>query len=341
MDLSPDGTSYTGKGFYLSAELDSSRRIHLIQDTLSIRIDSLWAVSSCFLEALELRDSLVDSTLFLRFDVPLRSTGDPACATSLFLPDTLLRIPMRASWSSIRRIIVTGTPRSTVFPDTSKNAVPDSPYLDTILVRSGQIIRDTASFYLDSLFFDKNHWPRRTPGDTSLLLRLDSQTVYEHPWRPVGTSCANILEDCPTITDTLWPTTWYKGKTAYIQLRTVCADTSRVYCAANGYTVKDTSAELAHYSDTTRHTSLYYLEPTKPCTGLDYWGPLSGTLSAKSHVYLPRGLFVPDANETDCMAGAISGWHIVNLTTNREITDSSFAHELLDDAARASIADTL
>lgn len=344
MDLNPSGETQSGTGFYLAAELDSSRRYHLSQDTLFLRLDSLWAVSSCFLDSLVRHDSLVnDTTLFLRYEVLLRSTGDPLCATSMFVPDTLLRIPMQADWSLVRQIIVTGTTLDAVYPDTVKadTGARNNPYLDSIRVRRGTLAVDTTYFYLDSSFFFLDSMPRRTPGDTTLLYRQDSLTIDTIPWLPLPATCAQVKDNCPTRPDTVWPEDWYVStKAIYIVVRPVCKDSLRTFCT----TYQNDSAQVGdtlYYADSTHHNSLYYIEKTSNCSGLDTWSKLRGSAVAKNSVSVIRKAFYPAANEPDCAAGVVPGRFLINVSTGLEVLDTTIAQEILDDADRASIADTL
>lgn len=344
MDLNPDGNVQQGTGFYLVAEIDDSHRIHLAQDTLRIRLDSIWAISQCFLDSLVLHDSLVnDTTLFLRYEVRLLSNGDPACPSRMFLPDTLMNVPMRTDWNAVRQIIITGTPRSDIITDTTrKDSAWFNPYLDSIRVRRGTLVSDTFFFYFDSLFYDAALWPRKTPGDTAILQRLDSLKPQSYTWRPLQATCSDIRDNCPTRPDTLWPTSWYSGVTPFITIRPVCSDSARTYCNATAYQTDTTTAgDIQTYLDTTYFSSLYYIEKNGPCAALGYWGRLQGTLQAGYSVSLIREAFYPEPNEPDCGTNAIPGWFILNLSTNQEVTSSAIAQEILDAANHATIADTL
>lgn len=345
MDLNPDGNVQQGTGFYLVAELNDSHRIHLSQDTLRIRLDSIWAISHCFLDSLVLHDSLVnDTTLFLRYEVRLLSDGDPSCPSRMFLPDTLLNVPMRANWNAVRQIIITGTPRSDIIQDTTRqdSAWFHDSHLDSIRVRRGTLASDTFFFYFDSLYFDPALWPRKTPGDTAVLMRLDSLKARSYAWRPVQATCNDIRDNCPTRPDTLWPTSWLGSVTTFVTIRPVCSDSTRTYCSATAYQTDTTNAgDIQSHPDTTFYSSLYYIEKNGTCAGLGYWGPIQGTLQAGYSASLIREAFNPAADEPDCSSNAVPGWLILNLSTNQEVTSSAIAQEILDAANHATIADTL
>ena len=345
MSLSTQNETLTGKGFYLVAELDSSRRVHLSQDSISLRLDSLWGVSTCFLQNLQVQSRIEnDSVLMLHIDVQLEADPDALCASTLFLPDTLLRIPMQPHWESIRQIVVEGTPKSHLWPDSIRPEDPawTSHYLDSIWVRSGKLQRDTLSFYLDSLFTIPEHWPRRTPGDTSLLIQLDSNSIQEYAWFTVLSSCTKEPISCPTRPDTLWPRSWILGDTAQVTVRFVCADTSKTYCQGNTYSVdSSTASPIQLRSDTTRYTSSYIIEKSNHCSVLDSWNPIQGTLAAKNKIRFDRTIFLPSPTEPICISALENQWLVINAYNSELVTDSAQIQEILNAFEQASISDPM
>lgn len=345
MDLS-DGEEITGNGFYLSGSLAQGRRVQISGDTLLVELDSLWSVSSCFLDSLVPEwEKSNDTLLTLGFSVRLRSQGDALCASPLFQPDTVLRLPLPEEWSAIRAIVLVGTPRAQVYPDTvtrPTTSVYNTGLLDTVQVRRGSLASDTIYFYMDSLFDKPSAWPRRTPGDTTLMRRLDSLKVTLYPWRALEATCPEVRDECPLKSDTLWPS-WSSVKdTQRVVIRPVCLDTARTYCAANSYHTDTTSlGPVLYYADTTWHSSLYYLEKSAPCAAVNLWGALGGTAKAGHSVSLVRELFLPAADEPDCSLAGAYGWNILSIAKDQLVKDTTLARKLLDEAQAAGIAHTL
>lgn len=344
MDLSPDGQQYTGKGFYLGAEIDSSRRYHLVGDTLFVRLDSLWTLTRCHLNSLDLVPTVSDSVLHISFDVQLRSVSDALCAATLFVPDTLVKVPWQNAWNNVRLLVVDGMPTGTIFPDTAYQSTDDY-YLtgkDSILVRNGTLKRDTFSFYLDSAFAQSALWPRRTPGNPTLMLYTDSLQVANYWWKPISSSCNKRLDDCTTMPDTIWPSSWTTTDTALIVIRPTCIDTTLDYCTATGWVDDSTHpGTLQKLSDTTRYNSWIYIESITSCQSPDSWKALAGTASAGRSVSLIRDIFIPSASETSCEQSGIAGWFLINAVTRAEIVDSTLVEAMLHARSQATIADTL
>src|SRR5574344_728245 len=106
--LYPDGVDVSGYGYVLSATLDSGSRFHLRSDTLTLRLDSMWTLSDCFLSSIEIQDTLIDTVAVMRVRLALGVNGTTDCPAPFFRPDTILRIPVPADWKNVREVYVVG-----------------------------------------------------------------------------------------------------------------------------------------------------------------------------------------------------------------------------------------
>ncbi len=325
-----DGEQYEGMGFVLSASLDSGNKIHLIQDTLHLQLSEIWSLANCYLEEIVLEETLRDSLLILAPQIKIKTVPQD-CASPFFHPDTVLRLPVKDSWRSAKKIYVEGLPRNQLDPGSRDTA----SVKDSIWLRSGTFTRDSLMIYTDSLFADPRHFPRKTAGDTALLRVADSLSENTYYWRTVQANCTRIIDECEkTLADTIFPVSWSARDTTWVPVRKHCADTTLVYCSPD-YWVLDSASlgSIRERKDTTWFSSSYFIQKIPACAAFNQMN-LSSLMPGRYWTGFVE-IFTPDAAETTCGPSSLPGWEMIRLPDLTEIRDPEEAESLLDEWERA------
>lgn len=215
---------FAGKGYFLSASLDSGKAIHLVGDTLYLQLGKMWTFSNCALKSINLGFSRTDSVGWIKPDIDILVT-DKDCSAPYYRPDTLIKLIVRDE-------DVRGVGMLKVQNDADS-------VLDSILVRRGSLSKDTFFIYMDSSFADAHNYPLRTKGKDKLgqptIIRvLDSLTPREFYWRAMKSTCTYRIDMCKNVVpDTIYPTSWNLSDTNLVPVHYACADTDSVYCTKN------------------------------------------------------------------------------------------------------------
>lgn len=303
---------FAGKGYFLSASLDSGKAIHLVGDTLYLQLGKMWTFSNCALKSINLGFSRTDSVGWIKPDIDILVT-DKDCSAPYYRPDTLIKLIVRDE-------DVRGVGMLKVQNDADS-------VLDSILVRRGSLSKDTFFIYMDSSFADAHNYPLRTKGKDKLgqptIIRvLDSLTPREFYWRAMKSTCTYRIDMCKNVVpDTIYPTSWNLSDTNLVPVHYACADTDSVYCTKNKWENDSTDlGELQVRPDTIWHYSTYYMEKIPKC----------GTFAAFATAYYGVGqrvrfirqLFSPGEDETFCGPSTGSQWMLYNLSGNKMVVDS-------------------
>ncbi|MDR1759592.1 MAG: hypothetical protein LBR60_03590 [Fibrobacter sp.] len=321
-----DGDQYEGTGFVLSASLDSGNKIHLIRDTLHLQLSEIWSLANCYLEEIVLEETIQDTLLILTPQIKIRTEPND-CPSPLFRPDTILRLPVKDSWRSVKTIYVEGLPRNQLDPSSGDTA----SVKDSIWLRSGTFTRDSLMIYTDSLFANPRHFPRRTTGDTSLLRVADTLWENTYYWRTVQAHCTRIVNECENLlADTIFPVSWPLQDTIWVPIRKRCADSTLVYCPA-AYWVLDSASlgSIRERKDTTWVYSSYFIQKIPECATFNQTH-LSSLTPGRYWTGIVD-VFTPDAVETTCGPSSLPGWEIIDLQDLTEIRDTAKAESLLDE----------
>lgn len=331
---SDSNESFSGEGFFLSANLDSGRTIHLVGDTLYLSMGKVWSFSNCALKSINTSFVREDSLLWIKPTIKILATEED-CAAPYYRPDTTLKIVFR----------------SEDLKDIAKIAVKNDmdSVLDSILVRHGTITKDTFFVYMDSSFSDAHRYPLRTKNkkksDTipTLLRVLDSLTPRVFYWRTMKSVCTHRIDMCgKTVADTIYPTSWKVADTNLVPIHYACADTDSVYCINSKWENDSTAiGELQERPDTIWHFSTYYLEHIPKCGTFNSFS--ASYYSVGQRVRFVRELYTPDESEKFCGPATGPEWMVYNMSGNKMVVDSlSKLDSLLSAWKMASVApDTL
>lgn len=296
--ISLENTDFRGEGFFLSANLDSNRTIHLSKDTLYIHMDSIWSYSNCALSAINLGIEINDTVLYVKPQIIVNAaSGD--CASPTFRPDTVLKVPFdKQMLEGIRQIVAVNT---------------DGKFLDTVNVRHGEMSLDTFSIYIDSIFKSHDDLPLRTKGSPSFFKVLDSITPLKFYWRAMKSDCEMQISKCDSVIyDTLFPSRWYSNDTLLVPVRMACADSDDVFCA-NAYWKNDSSSlgPVKVHLDTIWNTSTYIVESIPDCGTYDGFTYNLFDVGYKGQFI--RNLFTPDDEEVACGPASKKNWMAIDV----------------------------
>lgn len=307
LGLSSSQDVFGGRGFFLSAELDSGKKIHLADDTLYVLLDSLWSFSNCALKNIWVDQYRDGSALVLKPQIEILTSNDD-CASPMFRPETTLKVLLGNSLlHGIERIFV-------------KNDV-DS-LLDSILVKRGTISLDTFKIFVDSLFDSVHALPVRTKGSPSVLRVLDSLKPRVFLWRTMKSECTLRIDVCKSvIADTIYPSSWSLSDTNLVPVHYACADSDSVYCHKSRWVDDSTSlGPIQQRPDTVWYTSTYYVEDIPKCGGVDRFNKSS--LILDKEFVVSRELFTPSSVETTCGPSPMESWYIYDINRNYPAPDS-------------------
>lgn len=307
LDVSRENVDFARTGYYLLPLLDSGKSIHLVQDTLYLKMDSMWTYSNCSLERVSYDSQKEDSTYYIQPILYLR-TAQENCPSPYYRPSFTLKIVLdEDELKGVSRII-------------AKNTF-DSVF-DTIAVRRGSFSMDTFEIYVDSLFNSKDSLPLRTKGSPSLLKVLDSITPLEFPWRPMKSKCKMKITECDSlIADTLFPKEWLLGDTMLVPVRQACADSDDVYCMSSHWENDSTSlGKVQIHRDTVWHTSMFLVESVPACATYDRYG--AKLMKVGYTGTFIRELFSPDESETSCGPLTRDGWMAVRISDGTMVLDN-------------------
>ncbi len=285
IDISNSKETFGGEGFFLKADLDSGRLIHLASDTLYIHMDSIWSFSNCALSSIYFDAQKEDTVLVLRPKIQYQTKVED-CAAPMYRPDTVIK-------SLVDGRSLEGISQINIYNDLDS-------LLDTILVRRGSFKRDTFKLYVDSLFDSIKTLPLRTKDSPSLLKVLDSLTPRVYYWRSMKSTCKFYMDKCSeTVPDTLFPSVWSLGDTALVPLRQKCADSTLFYCKSAGWENDSSALGLVQERlDTLWHTHLYYVESIPECGAVNVFE--SSAYGTLREMVVVRELYTPDESETFC-----------------------------------------
>ena len=313
MDVSVDNFSYRGEGFFKAAKLDSGRTIHLSKDTLFLNMGKMYTFSNCALESIDLNLHKEDSVLWISPVLKIHATAED-CPAPYYRPDTLLKVLLSNSQMD-------GVGLIKVKNDTDS-------LLDSILLRRGNISKDTFEIYLDSSFADVHAYPLRTKDKKNgkamptILRVLDSLTPRVFYWRTMKSNCTYRVDNCVnTIPDTIYPTRWNVNDTNLVPVHYVCADSDSVYCINSKW--ENDSTELGSVlerPDTIWHYSTYYMENIPACGTYD--SIAVSNYGVGNRVRFIRKLLTPDDDETFCGPSSQKSWMVYNLSGITMVVDS-------------------
>lgn len=303
---------YAGKGYFLSATLDSGKSIHLVGDTLYLQLGKIWSFSNCALKSINMHFDRRDTVGWIYPDMDLLVT-DEDCAAPYYRPDTLIKIIVREE--DVRGISMLKV----------KNE--GDSVLDSILVRRGELSRDTFFIYMDSSFADAHNYPLRTKGKDkvgrpTMFRVLDSLTAREFYWRTMKSTCTYRIDMCKKVVpDTIYPTSWNLSDTNLVPVHYACADTDSVYCTKNKWENDSTDlGDLQVRPDTIWHYSTYYMEKIPKCATFGSF--VSSYYGVGQRVRFIRQLFTPGESEEFCGPATGEQWMLYNLSGNRMVVDS-------------------
>lgn len=326
LNISNENISFATMGYFLRPELDSGKSIYLVGDTLHMKLDSAWTYSNCALRSITYDTSTVDSVFFLKPLLHLNAnSGD--CPSPYYRKNLTSRLILRESvLGGVTQIVMSNT--------------YDSVF-DTISVRRGSVSLDTFSIYVDSIFNTHDSLPLRTKGSPSLLKVLDSITPHSFYWRPMKSKCEMKISDCDsTVSDTLFPKQWVLGDTLLAPVRTACADSDEVYCAASYW--KDDSSSLGSvriHHDTTWNTSMYLVESIPSCGTYDRYTYKLMQVGYKGTFI--RELFTPNEMDISCGPLTREKWMAISLSNGKIVQDSDsleIAEKLYKEWKKAKVA---
>lgn len=313
LSVSDENAKFEGKGFFLSASLDSGSTIHLAGDTLYLNMGKIWSFSNCALRDIELNYTQEDSVLWIAPVIDIQSDGED-CAAPYYRPDTLLKLNLE------NRL------KDEVSQIKIKN--DQDSILDSILVRRGKFQRDTFEIYLDSIFADAHLYPVRTNDKSgsvekpTVLRMLDSLTPRVFYWKTMESSCTHRVDMCKSVVpDTLYPTSWNVNDTTLVPVHYACADSDSVYCINSKWENDSTAlGKLQERPDTIWHYSTYYMEKVVKCGTYNEFSVRSYSIGSKLRV--ERELLVPAENESHCGPSSTEDWIIYDLSTNKLVVDT-------------------
>jgi len=306
LPVMPKGMSAEGTGYFLEANLDSGKTVHLLSDTLYVTLSRIWSFSNCSLKSIDMDYEFVDSTLVIKPKVNIK-VNEEDCPSPNYRPDSTFKMVMDEHISSnVSWIFV-------------KNDV-DS-LLDSIMLRRGSLTLDTFGIFIDSSFDEISSLPLRTKESPSVLRVLDSLTPQKFYWRTLRSKCNMRVDMCKSIVqDTIFPSYWNLGDTVLVPVRSKCASSDSIYCLESKWEYDSTSVGKVNIRpDTVWHTSTYYIEEIPSCAMVSYLGR-TGFL-AGSNMTIVRELFVPDETESACGPATKKDWAVYDLETGELVVE--------------------
>ena len=313
LDVMNDGFSYDGEGFFSTAELDSGKTIHLSKDTLFLTVGKMWTFSNCALESIRLMYSKEDSILWLKPQISIHATSED-CAAPYYHPDTVMRVILSKEQMRDVGVIKVKNDADSV--------------LDSILLRRGNLSKDTFYIYMDSSFADAHAYPLRTKDKKkgkeipTMIRVLDSLTPRVFYWRTMKSVCKHRVDMCKkTVADTIYPTSWYVNDTNLVPVHYVCADSDSVYCINSKWENDSTKlGKVQERPDTIWHYSTYYAEKIPKCGTYSSFNVTS--YSVGSRVRFIRELLTPSGSETFCGPASQKEWMVYNLSNSKMVLDT-------------------
>lgn len=317
-----------GFGFLESAELDSGKIIHLLNDTLFIDLKRMWTFSNCALKSIDLETNRNDSILWIFPKIKFYATVAD-CPAPYYRPDTTLKVLLSKEISmGISTIKI-------------KNDVDST--LDSIMLRRGKFLLDTFYIYIDSLFADVHKLPLRTKNkhknSPTMLRVLDSLKPRVFLWRTIKSECMYRVDKCENIVaDTIYPSRWNISDTNLVPVHYACADSDSVYCINSKW--KDDSLSLGSLQerpDTIWFYSTYIIEPIPSCATYNSFSISNYNVGQTMRII--RELFEPNSDETFCGPATKKDWIAYNLNFGKMVLDSvQNADSLLKEWNEAKIA---
>lgn len=311
------GEHYQGQGLYFAGNLDYGRRVHAKGDSLPVRMDSLWVVSTCYLKSLTPVAESQGETLYLGFRLWLESDASILCPASPIGGDTTILLPPNSDWNSLSRIFLRGAVDSVAI-DTVDRTAPLTDQdrfgslVDSIWVLAGRNEDSTFTFVFDSSFSDYQKLPQQV-GDGPWVLRfLHPPRIGKNFWALTPMKCNIPRSTCTLVPDTTWPELSFNDTTesaanfdtnaVAVKQRCKGDSTSVNYCSNRDW-VRDSSLAIVYGSglDTLWAWNTFFVEKIPRCAVLNrdtLYSYLSG--NAGGSVKIWRELFLPSASEKHC-----------------------------------------
>lgn len=313
LKVSEDDFSYDGDGFFAYARLDSGKTIHLSKDTLYLDMGKMYTFSNCALKDINLSFNKVDSVLWIAPTLSIHATAED-CAAPFYRPDTTLKMQLTSEQMKGVGVIKVKNDADTA--------------LDSIILRRGNIKKDTFYVYLDSSFADPHAYPLRTKDqkngkDVPTILRvLDSLTPRVFYWRTMKSTCTHRVDVCDeTNADTIYPTSWKINDTNLVPVHYSCADSELTYCINSKWENDSTAlGKVQDRPDTIWHYSTYYTEKIPECGTYGSFAISNFTVGNRARFI--RELFTPDDEETFCGPNSKKDWMVYSLSAGGMVTDS-------------------
>jgi len=306
------GQQYPGTGFYLHASLDSGRRVHSLQDTLPVQLDSMWIISSCALRDIQLQSQTQGDEFRIHLQLNLLSNGDVNCPVSPLQLDSLVKIGPQSAWSNGGRLIIMGALESAVInSDTTRIPYLQDAYRysvpkDSIWLMNGANVDTAYTFLFDSLFNDPSQPKRLTGAGPWVTQYLRNTQVVVDTLRLTPQTCLRPRSTCKLEPDTIWSTSYLKGEVNLVPVRMRCVgDSTHIeYCAITHWKTDSLAQTLDQdKTDTIWTMESYYLERISNCSVLNRDSLTEYSLGAKGgSMRIWRELFIPaaDKNEGRC-----------------------------------------
>ncbi len=316
MSLNSNLSKFEGYGKYYKGSLDSGSRVHLAGESYSLRIDSLWVVSTCYIQGfLDSIEMTTDTVAHWSLQIPLKGSDDLSCPASLPTLDTLLnrnlsddKLDLVILWNSARDFI-----------------------LDSMWVRKGSFQDSTIRIDLDSIDWESKNTQATGNGPFFIrgIRKMDTGLSY---WWWIPQRCSKPRSDCPLVKDTIYPDSYVLNDTTSILLRERCEeDTTRIEYCASSYWITDTLqiAQLDSMQDTSWTYGDFYVEQLPHCSAVNREQGRYVTGNDAS-VVMWRELFIPSLNETRCGIPLQSNdWFVFDLVSGKIVADSALIDTIL------------
>lgn len=92
LNISSSKEEFSGSGYFRKATLDSSAKIHLVDDTLFLRLDSVWAFSNCAKLMVKIDWTISGTVAELRPHLSYKHDSSKDCASPYIRPDTTIKL---------------------------------------------------------------------------------------------------------------------------------------------------------------------------------------------------------------------------------------------------------
>lgn len=311
MSLNPNLSKFEGEGQYFKGSLDSGNRIHLAGEPFALYLDSLWVISTCYIQGFQDSISMTSNQeLNWSLRVPLKGSSELNCPASLPTLDTILY--RNLTNDSVDLVVLWNSARDSI--------------LDSIWVRAGRFQDTTIRIDLDSI-----DWESKNPqvqGQGYYFVRgVRKMDVGMSYWWWTQQRCSKPRSNCSLVKDTIYPESFVLADTTKILLRLRCEnDTTGIeYCAMNNW-IDDSlvTATLDSMLDTGWTYGDFYVEPLSDCYAVNREKGRYNKGSDGS-VVMWRELYIPSLSENRCgIPTQKSNWFVFDLSTSKIVLDSAW-----------------